>query len=221
MAENWPAMSIAEVNALLTAPGAPFEMETVEIAGRPTRSWKNAPPTLQHCFAAGRAHGDRIFLVHEGERVSFEGFARATIRLAGYFRSLGVAAGDRIAIAMRNVPEWPVAFYAGQLLGAIVTPLNAWWIGAELEYGLSDSGAKLLVTDGERWERIAPHRAALPGLQHVLVSRGGDGSLEAAIGTPESWGDLPDLWTVIGALIIVGAGLYVWMREARAMNRAG
>lgn len=35
------------------------------------------------------------------------------------------------------------------------------------------------------------------------------------------WGNLPDLWTVIGALIIVGAGLYVWMREARAMNRAG
>lgn len=195
MAENWPAMSIAEVNALLTAPGAPFEMETVEIAGRPTRSWKNAPPTLQHCFAAGRAHGDRIFLVHEGERVSFEGFARATIRLAGHFRSLGVAAGDRIAIAMRNVPEWPVAFYAGQLLGAIVTPLNAWWTGAELEYGLSDSGAKLLVTDGERWERIAPHRAALPDLKHVLVGRGGDGSLEAVIGTPESWGDLPDLPT--------------------------
>ncbi|MCV2448741.1 DMT family transporter [Paracoccus sp. DMF] len=35
------------------------------------------------------------------------------------------------------------------------------------------------------------------------------------------WGNLPDLWTVTGALIIVGAGLYVWMREARAMNRAG
>lgn len=34
------------------------------------------------------------------------------------------------------------------------------------------------------------------------------------------WGNLPDLWTVTGALIIVGAGLYVWMREARAMNRA-
>ncbi|MFD2439657.1 EamA family transporter [Paracoccus kondratievae] len=34
------------------------------------------------------------------------------------------------------------------------------------------------------------------------------------------WGNLPDIWTVVGALIIVGAGLYVWMREARAMNRA-
>ena len=118
MTNNWPAMSIAQASALLTAPGAPFEMETVAIRGRPTRTWKNAPPTLQHCFALGRAHGDRIFLVHEGERVSFEAFARATIRLAAHMQALGVTRGDRVAIAMRNVPEWPVAFYAGQLLGA-------------------------------------------------------------------------------------------------------
>ncbi|TPE62683.1 long-chain fatty acid--CoA ligase [Sandaracinobacter neustonicus] len=195
MTETWPAMSIAQANALLTAPGAPFEMEVVEIEGRPTRSWKNAPPTLQHCFAAGRAHGERIFLVHEEERVSYEGFARATLRLADHLKSLGVGRGDRVAIAMRNVPEWPVAFYAGQLLGAIVTPLNAWWTGPELEYGLSDSGAKLLIADGDRWERIAPHRAALPDLQHVLISRSGDGSLEAVIGAPGAWGSLPDLPT--------------------------
>lgn len=195
MTKSWPAMSIAEASALLTAPGAPFEMETVVIRGRPTRTWKNAPPSLQHCFAAGRAHGERIFLVHEGERVSFEAFARATIRLAEHMKALGVNRGDRIAITMRNVPEWPVAFYAGQLVGAIVTPLNAWWTGAELEYGLADSGACLLVSDAERWERIAPHRAALPALAHVLVSRGGDRSLEAVIGPPESWAGLPDVPT--------------------------
>jgi long-chain acyl-CoA synthetase len=185
-------MGLPEANALLTAPGAPFEMETVEIRGRPTRTWKNAPPTLQHCFALGRAHGARIFLVHEDERVSFEGFARAAIRLSAHLETLGVKRGDRVAIAMRNIPEWPVAFYAAQLLGAIVTPLNAWWTGPELEYGLSDSGASLLITDGERWERIAPHMAALPGLRHVLAARGGDGSLEAVIGPPEGWHALPD-----------------------------
>ncbi|MFN7398021.1 MAG: class I adenylate-forming enzyme family protein, partial [Sandaracinobacter sp.] len=154
--------------------------------------WKNAPPSLQHCFAAGRAHGARIFLVHEAQRVSFEAFARATIHLADHMKALGVKPGDRVAIAMRNVPEWPVAFYAAQLVGAIVTPLNAWWTGAELEYGLADSGAALLVADAERWERIAPHRAALPALANILVSRGGDHSLEAVIGPPESWAALPD-----------------------------
>jgi long-chain acyl-CoA synthetase len=195
MTANWPAMSIAQATALLTAPGAPFEMETLEIRGRPTRTWKNAPPSLQHCFAAGRAHGSRIFLVHEGERVTFEAFARATIQLADHMKALGVKPGDRVAIAMRNVPEWPVAFYAAQLAGAIVTPLNAWWTGAELEYGLADSGASLLVADAERWERIEPHRPALPALAHVLVSRGGDKSLEAVIGTPDSWATLPDVPT--------------------------
>lgn len=195
MTNNWPAMSIAEATALLTAPGAPFEMDTVEIRGRQTRTWKNAPPSLQHCFAAGRAHGARIFLVHEAERVSFEAFARATIHLADHMKALGVKPGDRVAIAMRNVPEWPVAFYAAQLAGAIVTPLNAWWTGAELEYGLSDSGASLLVADAERWERIAPHHPALPALAHVLVSRGGNSSLEAVIGPPESWASLPDVPT--------------------------
>jgi long-chain acyl-CoA synthetase len=76
-----------------------------------------------------------------------------------------------------------------------VTPLNAWWTGAELEYGLADSGAKLLVADAERWERVEPHRGALPGLAHVLVSRGGDHSLEAVIGVPGSWEGLPDVPT--------------------------
>ena len=195
MTANWPAMAIAQANALLTAPSAPFEMEVVEIRGRPTRTWKNAPPTLQHCFVLGRAHGERIFLVHEEQRVSFEGFARAAIRLSGHLKSLGVKPGDRVAIAMRNIPEWPVAFYAAQLVGAIVTPLNAWWTGPELEYGLSDSGASVLIADGERWERVEPHRGALPGLQHVLICRGGDGSLEAVIGAPEGWSELPDVPT--------------------------
>jgi long-chain acyl-CoA synthetase len=204
MTSNWPAMSVAQAHALLTAPGAPFEMETVVIRGRPTRTWKNAPPTLQHCFAAGRAFGERIFLVHADgasggtggdERVSFEAFSRATIRLAAHFTALGVKPGDRVAVCMRNLPEWPVAFYAAVLAGAIVTPLNAWWTGAELEYGLADSGAVLLVADAERWERIAPHRPALPDLKHVLVSRGHDHSLEAVIGAPGTWAGLPELPT--------------------------
>ena len=58
---------------------------------------------------------------------------------------------------MRNLPEWPVAFFAIASCGAIVTPLNAWWTGAELEYGLADSGAKIAIGDAERWERIAEH----------------------------------------------------------------
>jgi long-chain acyl-CoA synthetase len=197
---NWPAMSIAEAHALLTAPGQPLEMETVAIAGRPTRVWKNAPPSLAHCFAAGRAHGDKVFLVLDDDRVTFEAFVRATLALAERLRADGLAKGDRVAVVMRNLPEWPVAFYAATLCGAIVTPLNAWWTGAELEYGLVDSGTRVLMIDAERYNRIAEHLPACTALESILVTRASEqelgdpraSRLEAIIGPPASWADLPD-----------------------------
>ncbi|TFU01234.1 long-chain fatty acid--CoA ligase [Polymorphobacter arshaanensis] len=202
MTTNWPAMSIAEAHALLTAPGMPLEMETVVIRGRPTRTWKNAPPTLRDVFIAGRAHDDKIFLVHEDERVSFEAFARATLRLAAQLQADGVVKGDRVAVVMRNLPEWPVAFFAATLCGAIVTPLNAWWTGAELEYGLSDSGTKVLLVDAERLARLTEHLPNCPSLERIYVTRTGDDfgpeggnpliqRLDSVIGAPDSWGGLP------------------------------
>jgi long-chain acyl-CoA synthetase len=59
-------------------------------------------------------------------------------------------------------------------LGAIVTPLNAWWTGPELEYGLVDSGAKIAFVDAERLERIAEHLVNCPDLKRVYVSRSAD-----------------------------------------------
>ena len=66
---------------------------------------------------------------------------------------------------MRNLPEWPVAFFAAAVTGAIVVPLNAWWTGEELAFGMADSGAAVLICDAERWDRIAPHKAEMPALQ--------------------------------------------------------
>jgi long-chain acyl-CoA synthetase len=196
---TWPAMSIASAHALLTAPGAPFEMETTLIRGVPIRTWKNGPPTLRSVVEMGRAHGDAIFLVHEHERVTFEAFFRAVAALAIDLRANGVAKGDRVALAMRNLPEWPVAFYAAASLGAIVTPLNAWWTGPELEYGLVDSGAKCLVVDAERLARLGEHLPHCPQLSRVYVTREEDeiahprlARLESVIGPPEVWADLPD-----------------------------
>jgi len=197
---NFPAMSIAAAHTLLTAPGQPLEMAIVGIHGRPTRTWKNAPPTLREVFLAGRAHGDKVFLVLDDERVTFEDFTRAALRLAAQLTADGVKKGDRVAIVMRNLPEWPVAFFAAALCGAIVTPLNAWWTGAELEYGLVDSGSKILLCDNERLARIAPHLPDLPDLQRIHVTRAteeplGDPReirLESIIGGSESWGTLAD-----------------------------
>jgi acyl-CoA synthetase (AMP-forming)/AMP-acid ligase II len=94
---------------------------------------------------------------------------------------------------MVNLPEWPVAFFAITALGAIAVPLNAWWTGQELAYGLADSGAKVLICDAERRDQIAPHLAELPDLEHVIVSRADAGDrLEDLVGSPPDWRDLPD-----------------------------
>jgi len=163
--------SIAEVHATLTAPGAPFEMDEVVVRGIPTRTWMQAPPTLRDVLTRSRDHGDLDFLVYEDEHITFaDHYARAAT-LAHRLVASGIRPGDRVAIAMRNLPEWAIAFWAIAAAGAVVVPLNAWWTGPELEFGLSDSGSKLVFVDGERLARIAAHRDALPGLEVVVAPR--------------------------------------------------
>ena len=164
--------SVAETNAALTAPGQMFEMEEVSIRGLPYRVWKNAPPSLRTVLELSRGYGERTFLVYEDERTSFEEHFRQAATLAQrLIDHYGVEKGDRVAIAMRNFPEWAVAFWAAAATGAVVVPLNAWWTGPELEYGLADSGAKVLVADGQRLERLAPHLSALSELTGVIGVR--------------------------------------------------
>ena len=196
---SWPVVSLARAHALLTAPGSPFEIEEVTIRGVPTRVWKHAPPTLREAFVAARAaHGPKTFLVYEDERTTYEGFARAAIVVAHALRQAGVVKGDRVAIAMRNLPEWPVAFYGALLAGAIATPLNAWWTAGELVYGLEDSGARVLIADGERFERLRGRLSSCGALERVWVARAsGDlgkpsaARFEDLVGPVDGWAALP------------------------------
>jgi long-chain acyl-CoA synthetase len=191
---GWPAMSIAQAHALLTAPGSMFEMEEQTVHGNRIRTWKNAPVHLGIVFQLGQMFAGKDYLVHEGERVTYDAHRRATLKLAARLIADGVKPGDRVAIVMRNIPEWPVAFWATIIVGAIATPLNAWWTGQELEYGLSDSGAKIAICDAERWERIREPAGRLESLKAVYVARDADDSidprvvrLESMIGPVESW----------------------------------
>ncbi|MHA6722799.1 class I adenylate-forming enzyme family protein [Sphingomonas sp. RS2018] len=192
-------MSVADVERLLCAPGQRFEMETVDIAGVPTRTWKNAPPSLAALIRLGRMHGDRLFTIHEDQRISYEATYRAVAALAAQMAAMGVGKGDRVALAMRNLPEWPVVFFATVSLGAIIVPLNAWWTAHELDYGIADSGAKLLFVDGERHARLAGRYPTGGTLERVIVARakapldGGATALEALIGAPESWSSMDEV----------------------------
>jgi long-chain acyl-CoA synthetase len=164
-------MSIADANAALTAAGQLFEMEELDIRGVPTRIWKNAPPSLRAVMDMSLGHGDSVFLVYEDERTTFAEHYRIACTLAHRLRDIfGVQQGDRVAIIMRNLPEWVMAFWAATLSGAIVVPLNAWWSGEELRYGLEDSGSKVAFVDTERVERIRPVLGGLPDLRAVIVA---------------------------------------------------
>ncbi|MEI4507324.1 AMP-binding protein [Sphingopyxis sp. CCNWLW253] len=191
----WPAMSLADATAALTGPGSKFEIESVEIDGIMTRVWKHAPHDLGQLLDLSRGHGERVFTILEDERVSYEANWRATAALAHALVGMGIAKGDRVAFAMRNLPEWPVIFFAIASIGAIAVPLNAWWTGAELAYGIQDSGAKLLIVDGERHERIREHIGAMPAIENVIVARSADKAdnflaLEDLIGHPRDWAGL-------------------------------
>jgi long-chain acyl-CoA synthetase len=165
-------LSLAEADARLTAPGEMFETEEAEIRGVTTTVWKHCPPTLVDVLTASRGYGDATFLVYEDERTTFDEHFRAAAHLARQLRDrFGVEKGDRVAIAMRNFPEWSIAFWGAAAAGAVVVPLNAWWTGEELHYGLADSGSTVLVCDQERAERIAGYLTYLPDLRTTIVAR--------------------------------------------------
>lgn len=195
--QAWPAMSLDDAHALLTAPGAAFEIERVVIRGTETPTWKTPIGTLRDALVAGTAHDAETFIVFEDERVSFDGFARAASAFAAELRASGIVKGDRVAIAMRNLAEWVPAFYGAMLCGAIVVPLNAWWLGDELDFVLRDSGARMLVVDGERLDRLRDHLAGLSQIEKIFVVGDAPSSpanavaLSALLGPSRYWESLP------------------------------
>ncbi|GAA3996051.1 class I adenylate-forming enzyme family protein [Comamonas faecalis] len=147
-----------QAQAQLTAPGAPFEMETVQHLGHAVRAYKNAFHTLPELINAGRAHGAREFMVYGEDRWTFDRFFAAVDALAGRLQQEhGLQPGERVAIALRNRPEWAVAFAAVALAGAIPAPLNSFGLGEELSASLADIAPRWLVCDQDRLDRLARH----------------------------------------------------------------
>jgi long-chain acyl-CoA synthetase len=195
----YPAMSVAQVHAILTGPGGPLEIETKTIRGQDMRVYKVGPQNLRDIFDLSRTHGDLDFIVYEDERISYRAHANAAAKLAGILRdTYGVKKGDRVALVMRNLPEWPVVFWASVIIGAMICPLNAWWTADELEYGLRDCGAIVAIVDVERSDRITEKLPLIPNLKTIIVARSGDDlpagavALESLIGPAASWASLPE-----------------------------
>lgn len=137
--------------AQLTSPGAPFELGLYERSGHSYRYYKNAAPNLRHAIDQGRQFGDAPFLKYQDQSLTFAEFFDAVDRLSrALLEQHALSPSDRVAIAMRNRPEWLIAFAAIINIGGVAVLLNSWGKRTELQQGLRDSQAKLLIADAER-----------------------------------------------------------------------
>jgi long-chain acyl-CoA synthetase len=159
-------MTFQEACAAVCAPGSMFEIQETEVLGRTSKVFAGTPPNIRALFELAALRTDE-FIIFESERWTMP----RVLEMAGQIghllvNDLGVAKGDRVAIAMRNYPEWIAAFAAITSVGAVVVPMNAWWVTDELVFAIEDSGSKVVIADAERLQRI---QDAAPGAINAKI----------------------------------------------------
>lgn len=160
-------MTRDEAIAATTGPGQPYELVDAVIGGRALRVFRHAPPSLRAMFE--QTASELPFLAYEDERWSFAQAWQAAARIGHVLvHDCGVRHGERVAIAMRNYPEWVLAFTAITAIGAVAVGINAHWQADELAYALTDGDVRVVFADAERLQRLA--ECGLPGLQ-LLAAR--------------------------------------------------
>ena len=162
----------AEVRAQLTGPGGMFEITTVTVNGVEVQTYAERMASLRQIPELSLLRGDQVFLRYGDEDWTFERFITTANGVGHALRDqAGVAHGDRVAVLSQNNPEWCLTFWAAVTGGAILVGLNGWWKAEEVVYGLQDSGAKVLVADRKRFERIADQLDECPDLERIYLTR--------------------------------------------------
>ena len=141
---------IQEKRAELIAKDGFFELDDIELDGHTYKKFKHAPATCMEILQNARGHGEAEFMVYQEARYTYNSFFAAVDAMAAALQDHGIVPGDRVAIAMRNCPDWAISFAAATLIGAVVVPVNSWGKTEELSYVIKDCGAKLLVCDAAR-----------------------------------------------------------------------
>lgn len=184
-----------EVVARLVAAGR-FEVVEDTSAGYPQKVYRNAPPSFRALLESTRQFDDRTFLIYGDEELTYRQHFQKVASLAHYLIGAGIRKGDRVAIGMRNYPEWVISFWACQAIGAITVAINAWWTGPEIAFALEDSTPAALLIDGERLERLAPLIPQMKELKAIVVARrgsAGPGGVDFAEATATPADALPDV----------------------------
>lgn len=177
----------------LTAPGELFEVREEVIFGARHRVFANAVPTLPDIVALGAAHGDAVFLVHGARRWTFQGFLHDAERIARRLSAAyGVGRGDRIAILMRNSPDWMLVFAAAASLGAVIVPVSSWGSADEIAFTLRDAAPRVVAVDVARLKMIGPTLGDL-GAPVILTQDGEEAVDLDTLGLEVPWVNLTDV----------------------------
>ena len=138
----------------LTSPGMDCEFGLEDLRGGSFRVFKKAPKQLRDLYDSARS--DETFLVFEDERYTFNRVSGLADKLGNdLIEKFSLKQGDRVAISMRNYPEWIIAFNAITSIGCIAVSMNSFWQSQEMAFALNDSGSKVLIADEERVARYA------------------------------------------------------------------
>jgi long-chain acyl-CoA synthetase len=160
----------------LTAADGIFAVTERQVGGVPQRVFTHAAPTALDILTSGRGHGAADFVVFDGQRWTFEQFFADVDALAAVLQhDMGVKPGERVAIAMRNCPDWILTFAAAVHVGAVPVLINSWGSAEELEFTLRDSDPTVLAADLPR-SRLAAD--ALRQRRTALLFSDVDGGIE-------------------------------------------
>ena len=166
-----------EALSIVTAEGRPWEVQDVVVKGRPRKWFVNGPQSLRALFEQNLS--DSEFLIYQDERHTFREAYDLASNIAHHLKhDFGVQPGDRIAIALRNYPEWSLAFTAITSLGAIAVAINAWWEADEINYALEHTGVSLIFADDERIERV---QRIAPAVSQPIISVKSENNYEGTV----------------------------------------
>ena len=154
---------------MTTSPGDLLELTTIERDGVDVKAFAFAPGTTRDLWALASGHGDAEYLIYQDERYTYNDVAVIVAEFAAWLSEQGIEAGDHVAIAMRNYPEWVMCHWAINSIGAAVVGLNAWWVADEMDYALKDSQPKVLIADDRRLQTFAEIAGEFPDISVVAI----------------------------------------------------
>lgn len=160
---------LAEVEKELTGAGGPFEITQVSVRGESIRHYRHAPPDLRTFWLSTAAFAERDYLIYGTERISYAEAHAQVQAIAGWLADVGVRPGDRVAIAMRNYPEWLLIYWACVASGIAAVGMNAWWTAEEMAHALADAEPAAIFLDEERLARLCELPDEGRSMQRILV----------------------------------------------------